>query len=314
MRYPWHLLSLGRCLALSLALALIGCSMHPLPENVSRASTFDIVERIRCEVLEGLQEFSLDDRRANKIIAATTIGYDFDFKIEEKTGSGGGELEYRRASFKNNEKGFFLELGGAAQAERKNVRSFRIVDKLADLRAERAVNCSKPAATANGLYPITGATGMAEVVRTYVKLELLTDLAAYEKSEVFSDELAFTTKLSVGTTTTLELRTIAGQFRLSHASLAGNASRDDIHNVTVALTRGPGDVDIVRGVERIVDQKARSVVAAAIADPVIRPYRTLRRVAATQAGAETRVINELQRRRNAREDQRAVSRVLFGTD
>lgn len=314
MRQLLHFLSFGRCLAAGLSLGLLGCSMHPLPENISRVSTFDIVERIRCEVLEGLQEFRPDDRRANKIIAATTIGYDFSFRIEEKTGAGGGELEYRRASFKSNEKGFFLELSGGAQAERKNVRSFRIVDKLADLRVQRAANCSTPVSTANGLYPITGATGMAEVVRTYVKLELLTDLAAYEKSEVFSDELEFTTKFSAGATTTLELRTIAGDFRLSHASLMGTASRDDIHSVTVALTRGPGDVDIVRGVERMVEHKARGVLAAAVADPVIRPYRTLRRVAATQTGAETRVINELQRRRNAREDERTVSRVLFGTE
>ncbi len=37
-------------LGCALALAATGCSMQPLPEDVSRASTYDIVARIRGEV------------------------------------------------------------------------------------------------------------------------------------------------------------------------------------------------------------------------------------------------------------------------
>ena len=37
----------------ALAAGLAGCSMHPLPDDVSRVSTVDIVERIRCEAQEG---------------------------------------------------------------------------------------------------------------------------------------------------------------------------------------------------------------------------------------------------------------------
>jgi hypothetical protein len=294
-----------------LALALCGCSIHPLPEDVSPASTFDIVERIRCEVWEGLQDFKPDDDRANEIIGTTAIGLDFDFTIEEKNKAASGKLEYKRAASKGQQKGFFLDLSSDAEGQRKNVRSFRTIDKLVELRAERGERCRKAAVAANGLYPITGDTGMAEVVRTYVKLEMLTKLGptegrgrVFDKGEVFSDELRFTTKLSAGANPTLELRTVAGDFRLSHTSIFGTASREDIHRVTVALSRGPAVRDVGLREGWLDD-----------GHEIIRPYRSLRRLAQRQAvGPQTRVLLELQRRRNAREDERVVESILFGTE
>lgn len=307
--------AIGPGVAVVLAAGLIGCSIHPLPENISRASTFDIVERIRCEVLEGLRDFTPHEKeKAEKIIDATAIGYDFEFAIEEKNAASGAKLEYKRPAFKGEGKGFFLEIRGGAETERKNTRIFRIVDKLSDLRRERGERCDGTITTANGLYPITGATGMAEVVRTYVKLEMLSDFARGDKGVVFSDDLEFMTKFSAGVTPKIELATVAGQFRLSHASFTGTASREDIHSVTVALSRGQGDVDMVRTVTAMLGPRPVGKAAAFDGEPLIRPYRTVRRLLASQGpGPETRVLYELQRRRNAREDARVVSRVLFGT-
>lgn len=317
---PLYMRSIGPSLVL--ALGLLGCSVRPLPEGVSRASTFDIVERIRCEVLDGLKEglrdVSTDARRrakATAIIDATYIGYDFDFIIAEHSSAGSGRLEFKRAGSIGDEKGLFLDLKAAASTRRSNTRAFRVVDKLSALSAERLEQCATATTVANGLYPIAGSTGMGEVVRTYIKLEMLTDLgegkAADEgQIEVFSDELDFTTKLSVGVSPTLELNSVAGRFRLSHLSVTGAASRSDVHKVTVALARRPGDLDPKEVLETVQDLHQLYSTRQ-----VIRPFRTLKRVKARQvAGPETRVLLELQRRRNIREDERIVARVLFGTE
>src|SRR5262245_45651398 len=76
--------------------ALAGCSMHPLPEDFSRASTVDIVRSLRCEARDGMESVLTSlrpDQRSNAeaIIRATKIGYDFSFKIDETNDAGGGE-------------------------------------------------------------------------------------------------------------------------------------------------------------------------------------------------------------------------------
>lgn len=299
-------------------LGLTACSMHPLPEDVSRISTFDIVERIRCEVLDGLKSLrEEDDETVAKIINATSIGYDFDFEIEEKNGERAGKLEFTRAAFKGDKKGFFLELTGQAERERKNVRSFRIVDNLGDLAKERGERCSRTTTVANGFYPVTGKTGMAEVVRTYVKLEILSDLSrSAETGEVFSDVLKFTTKLTAGVAPKIELVTVAGQFRLTNATLGIGVNRDDIHSVTVALSRGAADVDMVVNLARKLGVDRRDgVVAPFKGEPLIRPYRTVRRLMASRGlEAEKRVVGELEYRRDVRLKAKVVDGILHGTN
>ncbi len=36
---------------------LIGCSIHPLPDDVSRKTTYDIVEKIRCEAKAAVEQY-----------------------------------------------------------------------------------------------------------------------------------------------------------------------------------------------------------------------------------------------------------------
>src|SRR5262245_14766396 len=66
------------------ATAVSGCSMHPLPEDVSRKNTYDIVEKIRCEAAEGLRGVPRD----HPLLRNTYIGYDFNFNIEENNNLG----------------------------------------------------------------------------------------------------------------------------------------------------------------------------------------------------------------------------------
>ena len=216
MTIPLRSRATGSAIGFALALSVSGCSVHPLPDDLSPASTVDIVKRIRCEAWEGMTGFRPHEReKVDKIIGATKIGYDVVFSITEQNAAGGGKLEFDRPSFKGKGNGFSLDLSASADASRTNKRSFRFVDKLSELRIEGEKSCRGPARAENLLYPITGATGMGELVRTYIKLEMLTELGS-EKSQVFSDELRFITNLRAGALPTLELSTVAGDFRLSH--------------------------------------------------------------------------------------------------
>ncbi len=86
----------SRFAVFSLSIALTGCGLHPLPEDVSGVTTFDIVERIRCEAQEGL--WSFEDEEAWRIAAATTIGLRFTFEMATGTSAGISALEFDKVT------------------------------------------------------------------------------------------------------------------------------------------------------------------------------------------------------------------------
>ena len=64
--------------------------MHPLPEDVSRKSTFDIVKKLRCEAREGV----LQSAMSIKALENTYIGFDFDLTMTENNNANSGLLEF----------------------------------------------------------------------------------------------------------------------------------------------------------------------------------------------------------------------------
>ena len=85
-----------RCNAASLGLIvlallplLIGCSIHPLPDDVSRKTTYDIVEKIRCEAKAAV-ESSLAREFNGQGIKGATIVYQFTFNINEQNDASAG--------------------------------------------------------------------------------------------------------------------------------------------------------------------------------------------------------------------------------
>src|SRR5262245_4297245 len=213
------------CLAGGMASALAGCSVHPLPEDVSRASTVDIVRNIRCEAKKGLAGFE-GDKAAQDIIAATVIGFDFEFHITESNSATNGELNFQKHSGGLSK----LDFDASASLRRENKRNFQIVEDLRDLKK---ADCSGAMNRANRVYPITGAIGMDEVVRTFIKLDKLTafrkvggnpgfqtgagaDLVAGLLSNlIFSDDIDFTTTLKAGAEPELVLNAGIGSLKVT---------------------------------------------------------------------------------------------------
>jgi hypothetical protein len=309
MVYSLHLHQVICCAIL--AVLLPGCSIYPLPGDIPRVPTSDIVERIRCEVQEGLRSFSSEDpatrKRVEHLIRGTTIGYEFSFVITENNDAAGGQFTFTENRFTGGT--FTLDLMPSATLERKNTRAFHLIE---ELKRVGDANCSPEATQANWAFPITGATGMAEVVRSYIRLQLLSgntpdlvSLGPKFDNSVFSDSLTYTTNLTAGVTPTLELSAGIGSLRLTHASISGAAGRLDTHDVTVALSFD----------EKAAGQNAMMRTASVQRQTWANDFfaldsRALRRLAQKDSGVRNRVLIELARRRKIREDNRVVERVL----
>src|SRR5262245_19660805 len=117
---------------------LAGCAIHPQPGDFSRASTVDIVRSIRCEARAGVESVLAglkpqERSRAEQIIKATAIGYDFDFLIDENNHAGGGPgqddefLTLKRALAPKPTK---LDLSRGRNLHRQNHRTFTIIEPL----------------------------------------------------------------------------------------------------------------------------------------------------------------------------------------
>jgi uncharacterized LabA/DUF88 family protein len=291
-----------------LALSLAGCAVHPLPQDVvpvTYGSTVRIVSRIRCEAREGLElavtKAIADNpsrrKQLEKIVNSTTIGFEFKFTMAETSSIGADRLEFERESAKSGEN-FKLALVGGLDSGiktdrdmRRNERLFRIVDDLKEIAQARC----RPPASPNPLYPISGRTGMADVVRTYIDLELLTDLGSGEKGAkqvTFTDDISFTTTFDAGASVDLEVKSAIGTLRLTKVEAGALARRRDAHTVKVVLARDKGDVDLPHYVEAIRDKDLQTFLAQ------------------MRSHSRNKVLIEFTRQRRAVEDREVVERVL----
>lgn len=319
MTYP---LRFRYCIAPALAFSLLGCSMHPLPENFPlnfpRASTFDIVQKVRCEAKAGLERFknSKNKEHVASIIAATSIGYDFQFTMIEDNNAAGGALNFLRRPANKASKGS-LEVGvtGSAERKRKNKRTFRIVEALGDV--EKA-DCPAEA-RANLAYPISGTLRVDEIVNTYIRLERISDLEPLDKqpdvtedvetrekprTAVFSEHLQFKTTLTSGATPTLKLSAVAGSFRLTNATVHGVATRSDDHSLIIAFAQDPDFND-----EKV--KRARDERKKIIGRKLVRGARAETALAqGSSEFARNRLVLELARLRNLLDDEEEGAKFL----
>jgi hypothetical protein len=177
------------------------------------------------------------------------------------------------------------------------------VDSFQDTQSAK---CAKEALRKNWLYPITGDIGVHEVVATFIKLEnarLLGELPSAPKPLeegkplkppagevfVFADRLSYTTTLTAGANPVLVMTPTAGRFRAVDLKASLDASRVDMHKVTIAVAAGPQP----RG--------ARTTGARLRSAPGYIPPTTNSLLATTlvqtQVSAEQKALLELDRQR-----------------
>jgi hypothetical protein len=253
-----------------LFVSVAGCSIHPLPENVTRKTTYDIVKKLRCEAREGV----LREKLPPKALANIVIGFDFSFDITETNKAENGALEFIHPYLGGGS--FALDINGKAEKSRNNVRFFRIIDTFQGLKDYKF--CNEEVESANPAYPISGTVGIDEVVNTFIKLERLSKLTITAKSgdNIFSETLKYTTDLTAGVNPTLMLRTAAGSLKLKEASVDASVQRKDIHQVTIAIAPLDKDTHVSDLIGERRFSRGAAVSARNPAAPVILELERLR--------------------------------------
>lgn len=97
---------------------LIGCSIHPLPDDVSRKTTYDIVEKIRCEAKAAVMQYGRGFKDAS-------IVYNFSFDIKELNDASGGFTLFH--PFMSGG-AFSLTASAGAKRNRDGFRNFELLD------------------------------------------------------------------------------------------------------------------------------------------------------------------------------------------
>ncbi len=243
---------------LAVSSLLIGCSIHPLPDDVSRKSTYDIVDKIRCEAKAAV------DKHATELIDASIV-YTFTFDIDETNDANLG------LSFLNPLIGGSASLNTGLQSEqtRHGNRNFTMIDSFDDLRKMK--KCTREAEK-NWIYPLTGNVGMYNSVSAFIRMQ---QGPGATRVFTFSDTLTYTTTFTAGANSTVVLAPLNDQFRLTGASAGATGSRTDVHTLKVTMAAGqqvvanpvlpPGTLPGQRMRERVIVRRMVPLIDAPIA-------------------------------------------------
>jgi hypothetical protein len=162
-----------------ISIVLVGCSTHPLVDDVARQSTYAIVERIRCEAILAIDKIDRENLIRKDDLISTYIGYEFQFLITENDNASASSMF--RYPFTNGTLNIGLSTG--AERARNSDRNFRIIESFGKVLADyhESVREGKPKCTDNNRennwkYPIAGSIGLEEVITTYARLDKLTTL------------------------------------------------------------------------------------------------------------------------------------------
>jgi hypothetical protein len=209
----------------TMAPVLAGCSAYPLPDDVTRKSTYDIVDQIRCEARRAVIEHAYNYKTAS-------IAYEFTFDITEgnnSTADATWTLPYTLGG------SFSLGASAGMNRTRETKRNFKIVDTFEQLRQ---MPCVDQRLRDDIIYPIAGDIGVYEVVQTFIRLQKIDNPKSGEVF-TFGDTLMFTTTLMGGLQPKLVISPLTDRFRLTAANANLAAGRNDVHTVTLTLSGSP---------------------------------------------------------------------------
>jgi hypothetical protein len=227
-RPDFRALATKAVLPLLSAVALAGCSTHPVQQDVTGLRTVDIVNHLRCETRLGIQDFYYR-------YILTGIAYDFSFDVTEENGAGFSADPIRLIT--GGTAG--VALGASGDFRRNNLRHFIVSETFQDLLLNKELKCSPEYLSPNFVYPIAGSIGLKELISTFVELNEVKRLAVDKaSSKVFADTLTFTTTVSGSATPHVIVAPVGNRWGLaSPATIGGSASRVDKHMLIVGLSQ-----------------------------------------------------------------------------
>jgi hypothetical protein len=264
--------ALSRPAAIGVFFWIAGCTIHPLPEDVTGVSTYHIVRQIRCEARKAVFDEAINwltgpknpDLEAQKIgfefksglrpintfnyalfrdgvrqivqlFYNTGIAYNFQLDMTE-TDNVDPILDFLKMFKKNT---FTVNVSANADRSRENIRTFTVTDTFSGLLRNIPLDyCDGFIVQANYVYPVVGKIGMDRMINDFVNLTLFGALAGPAANGVpkgpptMVDQLKFTTKFNLTTTPKIVFSPVRA---LQDASVALTAARQDTHTVTVGL-------------------------------------------------------------------------------
>lgn len=253
------------------AAGLAGCSLYPIPDDVTSFRTEDIVRHARCEIRSevighliegGLIAPSATDKDIGSFLAyVDTLKkklvikrkldpnesdllalmyvasvYSFDFNITE------GNNVHGSASFKlpfTLPK--VLDGGGSASLDltRAGSRVFATGDHWGELISNFKLCANVQPRPGNLVYPLDGSIGVGRAVRSFIDISEQggdTTQGTGAAKDSFVDTLTFTTEVNGSANASITLAAVPHSFRLVSASAGLSGSRKDVHKMTVSLT------------------------------------------------------------------------------
>jgi hypothetical protein len=276
VRQDFRALATKAILPLLSVVALGGCAIHPVQQDVTGLKTVEVVDRIRCETRRAIEDKAIDllfhmsedpnhpSKRLAELFQAnrgafanfprsslptktarefydryinTAIAFEFSFDITENNGVGFIADPVRLIS--GGSAGVVV---GASDANaRNNIRRFTIAETFAELLSNRKLQCFDGYHADNFVYPIAGNIGIKELISTFIDLNQDKDLspAAAGSATVFGDTLKFTTTLSASATPHVVIAPVGNRWGVDAPTNIGlSAGRTDIHQLTIGLAIG----------------------------------------------------------------------------
>jgi hypothetical protein len=252
------------------ALVMAGCAIHPLPDDVTRLATRQIVHHIRCEARTAIKQAIIDylrkaeltefmdrlatnqlpldelDRHLHELPAKVqanivkyeraAITYDFNFNITEQN-TVAAEVDFINLVSHGT---FTMPAKGTSDLQRQTTRIFRVNDTFGELINFAPNRCTEDGSPENFIYPVSGKIGLGEMVETFVDLNEFQRLTgAKDTVPTIADTFNFQTTISGSVTPQVTLSPLNHLFNVSSASLGVSALRKDIHTVIVAISLPP---------------------------------------------------------------------------
>jgi hypothetical protein len=174
----------------------------------------------------------------------TGVAYTFDLEMTEENNLG-TEINLLKPFTSSN-----LTFGIKARADRtrKNERIFTITDTFAGLLRLPDHYCSGVSigrdynhlVPPNSIYPITGQIGVKGFIRDFINMTIFENLGGPQDKRsgppTLVDALEFTTVISGSISPKIEFTQVRSGLNVADASLTGEATRTDLHKITMGLS------------------------------------------------------------------------------
>ncbi len=248
---------------------LASCRTIPLPQQVTKFDTYQIVQRARCEVRDAIRKqaaqyveitlgrpefydgiidgsITLDilrDKFPNpeslKVLnryANSAVAYEFTFNMTviDKLG---GSIDFLRMFSQGP---FSFGLSASRARTNSNNRNFQISDtfiKLSTTLDNRV--CGDVSGTGRNSYPITGRLGLDDIVNVFLGLNQYGNLTGEDNLPTISDTISFSTTVATGTEPDKKFENNSSGLNVAGVNLEITGSRTDVHNLVIAFTLPP---------------------------------------------------------------------------